>query len=113
MAKKKKHHKKKSQFKASKTPVTAAANVQQQDVATDSPAVAHPAQAMKDSKNKQDHKRPVSMNDNGDQVVAQRARREVKHAMILAGAIMLGLIALWSLFAFTSVGSEVYKLIRI
>jgi len=113
MAKKKKHHKKKSQYKASKRPVATAADMQLPDVAANAPAVVRPAQAENEPKKKQDNKRSLPVQDSGDRVVAQRARREVTHALILAGAIMLGLIALWCLFAFTSVGLEIYKLIRI
>ncbi len=113
MAKKKKHNKKKSQYKASKRPEGVAAAAQRQDVAASAPTPDQPAHAGSESNRKPDHKRSVPTPDSGDRVVSQRARREVTHALVLAGAIMLGLIALWCLFAFTSVGSEVYKLIRI
>jgi hypothetical protein len=113
MAKKKKHNKKKSQYKASKRSEGVTAAVQRQDMTASSSSLAQPAQGGSEAKNKPDHKRSVPTPDSGDQVVARRARREVKHALVLAGAIMLGLIALWCLFAFTSVGSEVYKFIRI
>lgn len=112
MAKKKKHHKKKSQYKSTKKPAVAAVGLQEQNGAHHAPAVAQPVLAADDAK-KPDSKRPQSAQDNSDMLVARRARREVVHAMIVAGVIMLGLVALWCLFAFTSVGSEVYRFIRI
>ena len=112
MAKKKKHHKKKSQFKSIKKPAVATAGLQEQNGADHVSAAAQSVLAANDAK-QPESKRSQPVQDSGDVLVARRARREVVHAMVVAGVIMLGLVALWCLFAFTSVGPEVYKFIRI
>lgn len=50
---------------------------------------------------------------NDEQAMGVRARREVRHSLVLAVIILAGLLALWALFAFTSLGSSVYQAIKL
>lgn len=111
MAKKKKSHKKKSQYKARKQSAVVAPQAvapRDSDSTKQSSPASHP-----ESSSKVETKRPAASRDGDDAVIARRARYEVRHSLLLAGAIMLGLVVLWCVFAYTSLGPQVYKFIRI
>ena len=104
MAKKKKHSRKKSVYKEQKKSVAPASAVKK-DPGKGSVQVlgGNPAPT----------KAAVGHGDGIDSAVTARARREVRHSLTLAGIILVGLVGLWCLFAYTTVGSQVYKLIRL
>lgn len=111
MAKKKKSHKKKSQYKTRKQSGASAPRSLEstRNNAPEVPVLAGQVKSSEQVKSKPSVDTPKS----GEDVIARRARYEVRHSLLLAGAIMLGLVLLWCLFAYTSVGAQVYKLIRI
>ncbi len=116
MAKKKKHNRKKSSYKAQHKKSLQRAEGGAIESKTATGAASMPSVAKKaDPAAKQVAESKVSAPHNSeiDAVVARRARREVRHSVILAGLIMLGLVLLWSLFAYTSVGAQVYRWVRI
>lgn len=102
MAKKKKHKKSvykqhKKQAAAQTTVVTPEANLA---LASNEQ---QPVQSTKTSSKEPD----ISV------VTGERAKREVKHSLILAGMLLVGLALLWLLFAKTALGGQVYQLIKL
>lgn len=112
MAKKKKPHKKKSQYKTRKQSspsVSTSTGVVGLDQPTTSSQVVESAPG--DSTTSK--LRTTAKKDDSDVVIARRARYEVGHALLIAGIIMLGLIALWLVMSYTSLGAQVYKLVKL
>ena len=111
MAKKKKSHKRKSQYKAHKQAGVNAAKLAEPSQNSVADASVQASQVKSSGQIKA--KPSADTQKSGDAVIARRARYEVRHSLLLAGAIMIGLVALWCLFAYTSVGAQVYKFVRI
>jgi hypothetical protein len=102
MAKKKKHNRKKSTYKA---------RSKQQAVSTGEAVATSTGDALESVTPAATYTQsPKKQSDDNTQVVARRARREVRHSLLLAVVILAGLIGLWCLFTFTSIGSQVFKL---
>lgn len=104
MAKKKKHSRKKSVYKEKKKQVVPATEVQGLSRAKASNSKGHASTPVVSQATK---------HEEIDREVAARAKREVRHSLTLAAAILLGLVGLWLLFAYTSVGAQIYKLVRL
>ncbi len=111
MAKKKKRNRKRSTYK--QQPSTVRRSENNQEVQQESPVAvgsqtAAPNQVKQAKTNVQ-----AKVEKKVDDEVGDRARREVRHSLLIAAAVMAGLIGLWCLFSFTSLGREVYKLFLI
>lgn len=102
MAKKKKHSRKKATYKA-----RSQRRVDSRQEGVEPTIVAEPATSSTKPKV------VAKPGDDTDRVVAQRARKDVRHSLLLAGAIVAGLIAVWMLFSFTSVGPTVFKAFKL
>lgn len=48
-----------------------------------------------------------------DDMVGDRARKEVKHSLVLAAVILLGLFVMWLVFSKTGLGHAVYSLVKL
>ncbi len=109
---KKKSHKKKSQYKSRKrssATVPGTATITQPEQVAGQPQLAR----LTTDKPGATKSGKAADKDSSEVVIARRARYEVGHALLLAGIIMLGLIALWLVMSYTSLGAQVYKLIQI
>lgn len=109
---KKKSHKKKSQYKSRKQ---SSVHVSGSATVTGVEQMVEPQQSIQLAGDKPSvtKSRKVAGKDDSEAVIARRARYEVGHALLLAGIIMLGLVALWFVMSYTSLGAQVYKLIQI
>lgn len=104
MAKKKKHHRKKSVYKQRQRPTQSssqpAATTDQAEIKSTTQASVTPQATVAKPSPK-----PQAM---GSDIDAKRSVREVRHSLILAGSIFIGLAVLWALFAYTKLGPAIY-----
>lgn len=108
MAKKKKRNRKKSTYKQQAKTVQRSEN--NQDVAPEGSVAAASQTAAPNQAEQAKTNVQTKVEKKVDDEVGDRARREVRHSLLIAAAVMAGLIGLWCLFSFTSLGREVYKL---
>lgn len=112
MAKKKKHTRKKSSYKARsgkskqfKQPV--------QSVSSSSPAPAGTEVGDSHLAVEGAIPTPTAPKQDASDVVSVRARKEVLHSLAIVGLVLVGLVVLWVVFTFTSLGKEVYKIFEL
>ncbi len=117
MAKKKKHNRKKSHYtsrpKQVNQPASVALSSSTRDVLGDQAVVEGNQLGKQASTKEMTTSARKKDSRNTDQTSEKRVRKEVRHSLSLAGVILIGLIALWAIFAYTGVGPYVYNIFKI